>query len=477
MTVSRRHLLQGALAAAAASPFTTWSRSARAQAADAKLLFIVSANGGASITDAFLPLTTDEAADGVRAYAPDDVVDVGGFRVVRPLDNQLQGSLPIGTGYSLVDFVNAHGDDLVVMTQENTSVNHDVAAHRSLTGSNVFNGRTLGEAVASVHGRDLVLPNVVSAYGGYARPGTDPSLAATSRGEPVANPLLFALGTHGSQGVRGATVDARVVERARRLRRRLEERSPFVRTFKQRGRLRDYLSRRDDVAARLEADNLIQKLMMVPDPDHELPYIGLQATEESVLLDEVFPERLDDPMHAQASLAFLLARYGVSCAVTLSTANAFFGDTGLKEPPLAFDYSHTEHVAAQNSMWGRTMETVDKLIQLLKRTPHLGNPDLGSMWSRSLIYVATEFGRDRDANAGGSSHHLNNGSVLLSPMLQGGRVYGGVDVETGLTYGFDRDTGEARPGTVMPEGDVYSVIADAFDVDFDARSSLPCLHR
>lgn len=32
--------------------------------------------------------------------------------------------------------------------------------------------------------------------------------------------------------------------------------------------------------------------------------------------------------------------------------------------------------------------------------------------------------------------------MLVSPLIRGNRVYGGVDPKTGLTYGFDRATGE-----------------------------------
>jgi len=34
----------------------------------------------------------------------------------------------------------------------------------------------------------------------------------------------------------------------------------------------------------------------------------------------------------------------------------------------------------------------------------------------------------------GTGHHLNNGSVLLSPLLQGNRVLGGVEPSTSLTH-------------------------------------------
>jgi hypothetical protein len=45
-------------------------------------------------------------------------------------------------------------------------------------------------------------------------------------------------------------------------------------------------------------------------------------------------------------------------------------------------------------MWARIMSTVDKLISLLKSEPF----DAGSsesLWDRTMIYVATDFGRTR----------------------------------------------------------------------------------
>jgi uncharacterized protein (DUF1501 family) len=105
----------------------------------------------------------------------------------------------------------------------------------------------------------------------------------------------------------------------------------------------------------------------------------------------------------------------------------------------------------------------------------------GSLWDRSLVYVATDFGREKqrpaDATSFGTGHHLNNGVVLVSPLLRGGRVYGGVDPTTLLTHGFDPTTGEARSGTVMREGDVYAVIAGAMGVEYPGRRSFPAVVR
>jgi len=48
--------------------------------------------------------------------------------------------------------------------------------------------------------------------------------------------------------------------------------------------------------------------------------------------------------------------------------------------------------------------------------------EAADLWDRSLIYVATDCGREKARPSGASSwgtgHHLNNGSVLISPLLR-----------------------------------------------------------
>jgi len=60
----------------------------------------------------------------------------------------------------------------------------------------------------------------------------------------------------------------------------------------------------------------------------------------------------------------------------------------------------------------------------------------------------------------------------MSPLVQGGRALGGVDLDTGLTYGFDRQTGDPAPGTTMAESDIFAGILGALKVD-TAGSGLP----
>ena len=71
-------------------------------------------------------------------------------------------------------------------------------------------------------------------------------------------------------------------------------------------------------------------------------------------------------------------------------------------------------------MWDRIMGTIDKLITLLKSEPF--DTSGQSLWDRTLIYVATDFGRTRNrpdsAVQFGSGHDLKQRILLLSPMVK-----------------------------------------------------------
>jgi uncharacterized protein (DUF1501 family) len=122
------------------------------------------------------------------------------------------------------------------------------------------------------------------------------------------------------------------------------------------------------------------------------------------------------------------------------------------------------------------MGTVDKLITLLKSEP-FDTATGESLWDRTMIYVATDFGRTRNrpdsATTFGSGHDLNNGFVLLSPMVKGNTILGGVDPLTTLTYGFDARTGAPQVGKLTPnEPDIFSGVLTAMGADL-AGSGLP----
>jgi hypothetical protein len=60
---------------------------------------------------------------------------------------------------------------------------------------------------------------------------------------------------------------------------------------------------------------------------------------------------------------------------------------------------------------------------------------------------------------------------MLSPLLRGNAVYGGVDPRTGLTYGFDPATGKPDKTRTMDERDVYGVIAQALELEVRSGTS------
>jgi hypothetical protein len=445
---------------------------------DRKLLFVVCASGGASIIDSFLPVADSEVGDDALAaslnvYADSLIYEepTTKLRCVRPIGSYSYFS----NSYDMPTFLGKHAADLAVVTQEVTSVNHSVAQHRSLTGAGINAGRTIMEAVAEVQGQGLALPNCNMAQGGYIEPGFDPSVADFARAEIIADPLFFANAMDGSRGILAAP-RRELVERARRTRARLEEVSAFGKTFAGSELRTRYLTRRSEAAPRLEALDLITKLMILP-PELLPPEYGLSTSPLAGRLPDAFTNVLDDPWESQAALAFLLGYFGLSSAMTigLSYQPAFRG-ADIIGTPLAFDYSHNDHRVAQNVMWSRVVRTVDGLISLLKFYDYKGDPALGKMWDRSLIYIATEFGREKH-RGGGTGHHLNNGAVLISPMIRGGRVYGGVDPRTLLTYGMNRSSGEPDPTSLLREGDLYSAIAHVMGVEFPGRRNMDALLR
>ena len=484
--LSRRHLLAGlgGLLGAAATATRLPARAAGDtppphDPAARKLLFVIGATGGASIIDSFLPVTSDE----VPASADPEQLNVyDPSMVVRPAGSEIRCVRPMAetdfltADYSILAFLEAHYADLTVVTHEVTSVNHAVAQKRAVTGAGINRGQTIAEAVAAHHGAGLPLANCNMATGGYVEPGDDRSLVAHARAEIIADPRTYAMATHGSRGI-ASGLTSEQIEQARSVRERLDARSPFGHTYGEAPLRQQYLRSRSEVAPQLEQADAITKLMLLDtaglDPSFELEHSPLRED-----LSAVFPSLTIDRWQQQGALAFLLAFYGLSCANTVSLAlNPAFDGDDIIGAPLAFDFSHTLHRAAQNVMWGRVLRVVDGLVRLLKRFDYLGDPALGKMWDRSLIYVATDFGRDKLRPPGsgdyfGTGHHLNNGSILLSPLLRGNRVFGGVDPATLLTHGFDPRTGEPRLDSTIREGEIYSLVAQALGVDFPGRRDM-----
>lgn len=447
-----------------------------------KFLIVIAAAGGASIVDSFLAVRASESgpnAARINCFPDAQVQAVSGspFRAVR-VDAPKLGSIPIAVRADQLAFVNKYKDDLLVATSVGTSVNHVIAQKRSLTGNGAWKGRTLQECVALQWGQGLPLPSVNMAVGGYTERGTDGSLPASVYAEAVAKPSLWPLGLDGARGVPGAPAKD-VVTLARKARDDVDAASVFRTTFSESSVIKRWVAQREETS-RLEQQDLITRLNVIPNMPPQIPLTqyGLETSPDGAALRAAFPRFFDDPFQGQAALAFLLLKYRVSAAVTIGPDfNVVLGGAaGLANPPLAFDFSHNDHRAGQAFMWQRILDTADKLITLLKAEPF--DAATGeSLWDRTLIYVATDFGRTRsrpdNATEFGSGHDLNNGFVMLSPMVKGNTVLGGVDASTGLTYGFDARTGAPQPGKLTSnEPDIFSGVLHAMGADLSG-SGLP----
>jgi hypothetical protein len=490
--LSRRRLLQaGALGAAAAGLHPYLRARALAEApdmqrvepADRKLLFVFCAFGGASVIDGFLPIAQSQVGDAALAAKlntfPDSLVEQApgsNLRHVGLLDNYSFYLKPENMG----QLVRHHGQDMAVIAHEVSSVNHAVGQQRSLSGAGLDRGRTLMESMALRYGGGMPLPNCNMASGGYIEHGVDSTVPARARHELIASPGLFATGTHGYKGLAGVPASAGI-ERARKVREQLDRESVFARTFAQSPRIQAYLQQRRDAQSEFEGLDMIDKLLLL-EPGALDPALGLTGSELAGALRGQLPLLEQDDLQAQIGLGFLLAYHGMSASVTIGLRDdATIVNAGVLGTPIAFDFSHSSHRMTQNLMWCRTASLLDTLITLLKTHDYLGDPGLGKMWDRSLIYVATEFGRSKSRPSGseswGSAHDLNNGSLLISPLIKGNRVYGGVDPKTGLSFGFDPKTGEAQRDKKLYEGDVYSLIAHALDIGFPGRVDFPSVVR
>jgi hypothetical protein len=452
---------------------------------DRKLLFVLCATGGASIVDSFLPVTRGEVDDDALAATLNVYEDSG---VITPQGSNIRCPAygdPVGLlsqlyefDFPLDAFLAKHHRWMTVLTQECSSVNHLVGQHRSVTGAGINRGQTIMEAMALRHGEDLIIPNCNMANDGYIQPGVDPALPAFAQAEIIASPLGFAAAMDGVKGVLGAP-DRALVERARAVREQLDDASVFGRTFVDSASRRRFLANRREVQPRIEAAQLMDRLTLLP-PELLDPKYGVMSSPLLPTLTGKFARLQVDPWEAQAALSVLLAYYGLSCVSTIGLRQEpTFGDAKLITTPIAFDFSHTDHRMAQYLMWSHVLKAVDALVDLLQQLDYLGDPALGKMWDRSLIYVATDFGRDKTRPAGaeswGTGHSLNNGTLLVSPLLAGNRVFGGIDPKTCETYGFDGTTGAADPGLRCSEGHIYSAIAQALDIEFQGRIDMSAL--
>jgi hypothetical protein len=471
---------------------------ARARSADPRFLIVLSTTGGASMLDAMLAIRASESANAATLNCfPDSVVrTVGPFRAV-DIDLPSLGSIPMPVKGRQSALVKAHQADMMVATWQRTSVNHLVGQRRAVNGNSAWYGRTLQEAVALTYGAGFALPNVhLSAGTGFNERGSDAALPPYAYGETVADPRLWPLSLHGSQGILGAPSHG-LLNQARALRNtRLDPESRFGRVFAESSRLKTWQHLRGSPQQALEAQDLITKLMISPDsPEFPLDAHGLGSSPDGALVRAAFPELARDPLEAQAALAFLLLKYRLSVSVTFGpnssavinadaaegeedpyeegmdddpTAGAGLPEGSIPNPPLSFDFSHSEHRGVQALMWSRVLGVADRLIGLLKSEEWSNGQ---SFWDRTMIYVANDFGRSKQRPAGaeqfGTGHDLNDGALIISPLANGGRLLGGIDADTGITHGFDPATGAPDPGRQMTEAEIYAGTAQALGVSLN----------
>jgi hypothetical protein len=491
----RRALLKGGAAGAASLllgpglPFRTRAAEpalSMVPAKDRKLLFVFCAHGGAGIIDSFLPVLDSEVgdttlADTLDVYPASLVGSVSGtqFRFTKNLDSAEY--LYLKPPPSMESFLQHHGKDMAIFCHGVSSVNHNVAQSRSLNGAGINKGRTLMEAMAVRYGGGLPLPNCNMAMDGFIEHGVDAALPSRARHEIITAPLLFATGTHGYRGLAGLP-SAGSIQRARKVREQLDRETVFAKTFGKSPLVTRYLEQRSVGVQELEKADLIEKLLLA-DPATLKPGSGLSGGALAAELYKRFPSITEHDVQAQLGLGFLLAYHGISTSITLGFRSdpVITKAAGVVTAPISFDYSHSAHRVTQNVMWGNLADLLDTFISLLKEYDYMGDPNLGKMWDRSLIYVATDFGRSKTrpsaAPAWGSGHDLNNGSVIVSPLVKGDRVYGGVDPKTCLTHGFDRTTGNPDPAVNFEEAALYGALAHVLDIEYPGREDCPVLLR
>ncbi len=470
-----RSMATGAAGLAAGLTMGRPVRRAQAQggpAADPRFLIVLTATGGASIIDAMLAIRASESRNAATINTfPDDMVQGIEGSPFRAIDMNLRdlGPLPYQGASNQSDFVRRHAADMMVVTHTGTSVNHLVAQKRALTGNDAWAGRTVQELVAEAYGGGFPIPNVNMSVGGYIEPGIDPTLADRARAEAVVDANVWFSGLHGSRGIAGAPAHS-LVDLARRVRdERIDPRSSFSRTFGESRALQRWLRQRSELAPAVERADLITALNVLPDsPTTPLARFGLESAADADRVRQTFPLYAQDPLEGQAALAYLLIRNRVAVTVTIGPglSPGVGGQQIVDSPPLAFDFSHSAHRGTQALMWSRLLSVADRLIGLLKQVEF---GDGQSFWDRSALYVATDFGRTRNrpsnASEFSSGHHLNNGSLIVSPMANGNRILGGVDPDTALTYGFDPRTGDPEPGREMDEPQIFAGLCQLMGLD------------
>jgi hypothetical protein len=458
------------------------------QSADPRFLIVLCGTGGASIIDGPLAIRASESVnpDAINTF-PDAIVAGWEGSPFRAVDSGGSSIGPIPAAYSVrpSEFMARRRQQLMVATLTGTSVNHQIAQRRSITGNEAWRGRTLQELVAWQYGVGMPIPNVHLLAGtGYNETGNDAMVPAFARRQVVSDPRLWPLSLDGTRGLeRGLSPEVLAAVRQQR-NDVFEPATRFAQVFANAPRLQEWSALRGAPQAQIESMDLITRLMVSSDsPEFPLSAFGLSAAADADLVRATFPDHATDPLHAQAALAFLLIKNRVSASVTIGPNPSFvyrpgeeaLGENSVLNPPLAFDFSHTSHRETQAVVLNRLYNIIDGLITLLQ------SADFGdgtSLWDRTMIYVATEFGRDKVRPVGAPSwatgHHLNNGVMVFSPLVPGDTLLGGVDPDTGLTYGFDPITGAPDRGRTTAEAEIFSGLLGALGVD-TSGSGLPAV--
>lgn len=471
----RRSFIKGGLSAIAGCTSLGAASWLGADALDTRYLFIVAAPGGANMTDCFLAQN-----EGPGAYDYDLLLEpeYTPFNCVIPRYNTVGWSLQIGNGYSQKSFLDSHHQDMAVIACEAETLERGTAARQLMTGNGINRGRTLAEHIAAAYRGRFTLPNVNMATTDFAAPGTDPYLNDSARAEVIADPLMFAFATHGFAGLSHQPSAAKV-QLERQLRLSLEKNSKFYRDNSDHPTVARYIYNRDVIMTSLEKNQLMMNLLIDGTARGRYRRHGLRMSAAMGQLSQQFSQLGTDPLEAQMALAFLLAKRGLTNVCTMSPGtNVVLSRDGKRAntAPMGFNWSHTDHRSGQNSMWSYVLKNVDGLINLLKATDIEGNPAKGKMWDKSVIYITSEFGRDR-VQEGGSEPHKSNANMIVSPLVNGNRFYGSLDASTGQIGGFNPETGEPESWRQITAADHYSIIADLMGAPFTGQRDFPCIKK
>lgn len=151
---TRRDFIRGLAAATGATAGSSLLLDHRALAQssqDPRFLVVLCASGGGSIIDGPLaiPASTSASPDTVNTFPDEWVRSWKGspFRVA-DVSGSAIGAIPASYAVQPSTFFERRRSELMVATLTGTSVNHQVAQRRAVTGNEAWMGRTLQELVA-----------------------------------------------------------------------------------------------------------------------------------------------------------------------------------------------------------------------------------------------------------------------------------------------------------------------------------------